>query len=69
MRISLEGKKTLECTDSGVVFFLTPSPKRNRDSQTETLKLRDFEKLVLPEVRLFNPGVERERLRSVPETV
>ena len=38
------------------MYFLTPEPGRNKDSQTQTLLDQGFKKVALPEVRLFNPS-------------
>jgi hypothetical protein len=51
--IPLDGRKTLTCQRAGVVYFLTPQPQRNRDTQSQPLMDQGFEKVALPEVRLF----------------
>lgn len=56
LRVPLEGEKVLQCTQAGTVWLLTPTPERNRDSQTKTLTEQGFRKVALPEVRLFNPN-------------
>lgn len=59
LRMPLEGEKKLVCAKAGLLFFLTPQPDRNRGSQTKQLEAQGFEKVALPEVRLFdarNPG-------------
>ncbi|MBM3860770.1 MAG: exo-alpha-sialidase [Verrucomicrobia bacterium] len=56
LRVPLEGTKTLTCDRAGTVWFLTPAPERNRDSQTKTLLNQGFKKVALPEIRLFNPS-------------
>ena len=53
--IPMNGNKTLRCTRSGSVFFLTPTPERNKDSVTQTLMNQGFTKVALPEIRLFAP--------------
>ena len=53
--IKLDRQKELRCSRAGTVYFLTPAPDRNRDSQTQTLVDQGFKKVALPEVRLFNP--------------
>lgn len=53
--IPMDGKKTLNCQRAGTVWFLTPAPERNRDSQSQTLLDQGFEKAALPELPLFNP--------------
>jgi len=54
--VKLDGPKELRCRRAGTVYFLTPSPERNQDSQTEKLLEQGFKKVALPEVRLFNPS-------------
>ncbi len=54
--VTLDGKKTLACQRAGTVFFLTPQPDRNRDTQSQALMDQGFEKVALPEVRLFGGG-------------
>jgi predicted neuraminidase len=56
LRVKLDGKKELQCSRAGTVYFLTPTPDRNHDSQTQTLLDQGFKKVALPEVRLFNPA-------------
>jgi len=55
LRVTQDGKKELRCSRAGTVYFLTPEPGRNKDSQTQTLLDQGFKKVALPEVRLFNP--------------
>jgi len=54
--VAMDGQKTLACDRPGTVFFLTPLPARNRDTAAQGLLDQGFEKVALPEVRLFNPG-------------
>lgn len=54
--VPLDGVKTVRCTRPGTVYFLTPRAERNRDSQVQTLLDLGFEKVALPEVRLFHPA-------------
>jgi len=56
VQIGLDGKKTLTCKQPGYVFVLTPTPERNHDSVTGTLLEQGFQKVSLPEVRLFDIG-------------
>lgn len=51
--VALNGSKTLTCARAGTVYFLTPQPDRNRDTQSQPLMDQGFEKVALPEVRLF----------------
>jgi hypothetical protein len=53
--VAMNGNKSLTCKRAGTVWFLTPAPDRNRDSQMQSLQNQGFEKVALPEVRLFNP--------------
>jgi predicted neuraminidase len=55
LRVNLDGQKELQCRRAGTVYFLSPAPDRNGDSQTQTLLDQGFKKVALPEVRLFNP--------------
>lgn len=54
--VKMDGQKTLRCSRAGTVYFLTPTPDRNKDSQTQALLDQGFKKVALPEVRLFNPS-------------
>jgi CubicO group peptidase (beta-lactamase class C family) len=55
LRIPLDGRKTLTCDRAGTVWFLTPTPDRNKDSCSVELTEHGFRKVRAPEVRLFNP--------------
>ena len=54
--VPLEGKKTLLCTRAGSVYLLTPEPARNTDSVSQSLISLGFTKVLLPEIRLFDPA-------------
>jgi len=54
--IAMNGQKTLKCERAGTVFFLTPVLERNRDSTAQSLMDQGFEKVAVPEIRLFNPA-------------
>jgi len=56
LRVPLDGKKTVRCTRAGRVYFLTPVTARNKDSATQALLDQGFKKVLLPEVRLFDPS-------------
>jgi len=56
LKVPMNGEKILTCDRAGTVWFLTPTPDRNRDSQTETLTKQGFKKVSVPEVRLFDPS-------------
>jgi len=56
LQIAMNGTKSVTCKRAGTVWFLTPAPGRNRDSQTQDLTDQGFEMVALPEVPLFNPG-------------
>lgn len=43
------------CPRAGTVWFLTPEPERNRDSQTQALLGQGFAKVALAEIPLFGP--------------
>ena len=47
-----------ECTEDGIVYVLTPSKGRNRDSLVDALTKKGFEKAAVPEFMLFGniPG-------------
>jgi len=52
--LAMNGKKTLTCERAGTVYLLTPLPERNKDTQSQALTDQGFEKVALPEVRLFS---------------
>jgi len=54
--MNMNGPKVVRCSRAGTVYFLTPEPSRNKDSQTQALLEQGFKKAALPEVRLFNPS-------------
>ena len=54
LKVPISGRKMLACERAGTVWFLTPAPNRNRDSQTELLTKQGFRKVSAPEVRLFD---------------
>lgn len=54
--IAMDGQKQLRCTRAGAVYFLTPLPARNKDSVAKALMAQGFQKVLLPEVRLFDPS-------------
>ncbi|NQT20090.1 MAG: exo-alpha-sialidase [Planctomycetes bacterium] len=56
LRIAMNGTKSVTCKRAGTVWFLTPAPGRNSDSQTQALMDQGFEMVALPEVPLFNPA-------------
>jgi predicted neuraminidase len=53
LRTPMMGKKTMRCTRAGMIYFLTPAPDRNRDSQSDELIEQGFKKVALPEVKMF----------------
>jgi hypothetical protein len=53
--IAMDGKKNITCQRAGIVWFLTPAPERNNDSQSQALMDQGFKKVAIPEVRLFSP--------------
>lgn len=53
--VAMDGVKTVTCGRAGTVWFLTPAPDRNRDSQTRALLDQGFAPVALPEVPLFLP--------------
>lgn len=53
LRMPIFGKKTLRCVRAGMVYLLTPAPENNIDSQSKSLIDQGFEKVQLPETRLF----------------
>ena len=55
LQIPLDGRKSLKCERAGTVWFLTPTPDRNKDSCAAELTRQGFTKVAVPEVRLFNP--------------
>lgn len=56
LRVPMNGPKKLRCRRAGAVYFLTPQPDRNKDSQSVILLNQGFKKVALPEVPLFNPS-------------
>jgi hypothetical protein len=57
LRLPMAGVHAVSCARSGVVYVLTPSSERNAfASQASTLEARGFERVRLPEVRLFGPA-------------
>jgi hypothetical protein len=57
--VPMDGTKTLRCSRAGHVYLLTPVPDRNKDSVSMQLLDQGFQKVKLPEIRLFapdNPG-------------
>ncbi len=59
IRVRMDGTKRLKCEGAGALYFLTPTPDRNQDSVAEALLKQGFQKVSLPEVRLFDPGNPR----------
>ena len=53
LRLPIEGTHTLDVARAGMIYFLTPQPHRNRDSQSEALLEQGFEPVDIPEFRLF----------------
>ncbi len=51
--IAMNGKKALMCQRAGTVYLLTPLAERNKDTQSQALTDQGFEKVAIPEVRLF----------------
>jgi len=54
LRADIGGQKSVEVTEGGMVYFLTPKPNRNSDSQTETLTSQGFEMVAIPEIPSFD---------------
>jgi len=59
--IAMEGSKTVTCKQAGTVWFFTPIPERNRDSQTRSLLDQGFKQVDLPEIPLFGPRTTANR--------
>ena len=57
LKVPMNGDKTFTCDRAGTVWFLTPAPDRNRDSQSKILRKQGFAKVRVAEVRLFDPTV------------
>ncbi|QDV67051.1 BNR/Asp-box repeat protein [Rosistilla carotiformis] len=55
LKVPLVGEKTVTCETAGTVWFLTPAPDRNRDSQSKRLIEQGFRVVAVPEIRLFDP--------------
>jgi hypothetical protein len=56
IRVAMDGTKSLTVSRAGAVWFLTPVPARNKDSQTDALLQRGFKPVAGTEVRLFSPA-------------
>jgi hypothetical protein len=54
--VAMEGDKTLECEKAGMLYMLTPLRERNKDSASEALIKQGFQKVALPEIRMFSIG-------------
>ncbi len=54
LRVPLDGRKALRCARAGMVYLLTPVPERNADSVAAELVAQGFQKVRLPETRLFD---------------
>ena len=54
--VAIDGAKTLTCRRAGTVWFLTPAPGRNKDSQTEVMLQLGLKPVVGTELRLFSPA-------------
>jgi hypothetical protein len=65
LRVPMDGTKTLRATRAGMVFFLTPQPDRNRDSQAQPLIDQGFRLVALPEFVLLTAASERQNLVSL----
>lgn len=55
LAVAMNGEKTVTVARPGTVWMLTPSPGRNKDSQTGQLLRQGFRPVAGVEVRLFNP--------------
>jgi hypothetical protein len=55
LQINIDGTKSVRCISEGMLYFLTPQPCRNRDSQSDILEKLGFQKAAMPEFPLFNP--------------
>ena len=55
LRLSLDGEKTVRCGDAGVVWVVTPLKERNADSWVDALEKQGFQRMLHPEIRLFDP--------------
>jgi hypothetical protein len=56
LRLPIGGSQTVSVTKPGTVFFLTPQPDRNRDSQSQPLIDQGFRLVALPEFPLIATG-------------
>ena len=52
-QLSLERPAPVKCVKAGMIYILTPSPERNKDSQAATLEAMGFKKVSVRETRLF----------------
>ncbi len=53
VQTDMDGDKAIVCKKGGMVHFLTPQQHRNKDSQSERLEEQGFERVELPEFKLF----------------
>ena len=51
--VAMNDNKTVTCQRAGTVYFLTPALSRNMDTQSQVLLDQGFEKVAIPEMRLF----------------
>ncbi|MFI4912174.1 MAG: sialidase family protein [Sedimentisphaeraceae bacterium JB056] len=55
LQVDIDGTKSVQCISDGMLYFLTPQPLRNDDSQSDELEKLGFKKVAMPEFPLFNP--------------
>jgi hypothetical protein len=54
--LPMDGKEMLQVTRAGTVYFLTPRPERNSDSQSQSLIAQGFRLVDIPEFPLISAG-------------
>jgi hypothetical protein len=66
LRLPMDGTKSVKVTRSGTVFFLTPRPDRNQNSQSQSLRLNlGFSMVAFPEFSLITASDATENLVSL----
>ncbi len=56
IQLPMDGTQTVQASRAGTVFFLTPLPERNSESQSQALIDQGFQLVALPEFPLMGAG-------------
>jgi hypothetical protein len=66
LQVNMEGRKSLTCARAGVIYVATPLPDRNpRGSRSAELAEQGFEKVALPEFKLFEASSHPANLCTI----